>query len=150
MITGFRWHSAAPSSSTAYARTSRPSARRSPTASRCPRSAAGATSCELGSRDRDGDNVFLLSTTHGAETPSLAAAIRTMQVYKEEPVVEHLHRQGERLRTGLEAVARARGLERHFGVVGRACNLLYSTLDAEGARPRRSALCSCRRRSGEA
>lgn len=86
----------------------------------------------LGSRDRDGDNVFLLSTTHGAETPSLAAAIRTMKVYREEPVIEHLHRQGERLRTGLEVVARARGLEKHFGVLGRACNLLYSTLDSEG------------------
>lgn len=86
----------------------------------------------LGSRDRDGDNVFLLSTTHGAETPSLAAAIRTMQVYREEPVIEHLHRQGERLRAGLETVARARGLEKHFGVLGRACNLLYWTLDGEG------------------
>jgi glutamate-1-semialdehyde 2,1-aminomutase len=86
----------------------------------------------LGSRDRDGDNVFLLSTTHGAETPSLAAAIRTMQVYREEPVIEHLHRQGERLRAGLEAVARTRGLEKHFGVLGRACNLLYWTLDREG------------------
>jgi glutamate-1-semialdehyde 2,1-aminomutase len=86
----------------------------------------------LGSRDREGDNVFLLSTTHGAETPSLAAAIRTMQVYREEPVIEHLHRQGERLRAGLEAVARTRGLEKHFGVLGRACNLLYWTLDGEG------------------
>lgn len=86
----------------------------------------------LGSRDRDGDNVFLLSTTHGAETPSLAAAIRTMQVYREEPVIEHLHRQGERLRAGLEAVARDRGLEKHFGVLGRACNLLYWTLDGKG------------------
>jgi glutamate-1-semialdehyde 2,1-aminomutase len=86
----------------------------------------------LGSRERDQDQVFLLSTTHGAETPALAAAIRTMQVYRTEPVVEHLHRQGERLRAGIEGVTRARGLHRHFTVLGRACNLLYSTLDAEG------------------
>src|SRR4029077_15353813 len=33
-----------------------------------------------GSRERDEDNVFLLSTTHGAETPALAAAIRTMRI----------------------------------------------------------------------
>jgi glutamate-1-semialdehyde 2,1-aminomutase len=87
---------------------------------------------QLGGRERDQDNVFLLSTTHGAETPALAAAIRTMQIYRAEPVVEHLHRQGERLRAGIEAVTRARGLERHVAVVGRACNLLYSTLDREG------------------
>jgi glutamate-1-semialdehyde 2,1-aminomutase len=85
-----------------------------------------------GSRERDKDDVFLLSTTHGAETPALAAAIRTMQVFRSEPVVEHLHRQGERLRAGIEAATRARGLARHVGVLGRSCNLLYSTLDGEG------------------
>jgi glutamate-1-semialdehyde 2,1-aminomutase len=87
---------------------------------------------QLGSRDRETDSVFLLSTTHGAETPALAAATRTMQIYRSEPVVEHLHRQGERLRAGIDSAARARGLERHFGVLGRACNLFYSTLDAAG------------------
>lgn len=86
----------------------------------------------LGSREREGDDVFLLSTTHGAETPSLAAAIRTIAIYRSEPVVEQLHRQGERLRAGITAAARARGVERHFGVLGRACNLLYFTLDRAG------------------
>ena len=86
----------------------------------------------LGSRERDQDQVFLLSTTHGAETPSLAAAIRTMEIYVEEPVVERLHAAGERLRAGIEAVTRARGLERHVAVMGRACNLFYGTCDAEG------------------
>ena len=79
----------------------------------------------LGSRERPQDNVFLLSTTHGAETPALAAAIATMQVYKSEPVIEHLHRQGERLRRGaLQAVAR-HGLSPHVPIMGRACNLLH-------------------------
>ena len=86
----------------------------------------------LGSRERDQDNVFLLSTTHGAETPSLAAAIRTMQVYRSEPVIEHLHRQGERLAADLRGIARARGLESHFGVLGRPCNLVYYTLGPDG------------------
>jgi glutamate-1-semialdehyde 2,1-aminomutase len=87
----------------------------------------------LGSRDRDGDSVFLLSTTHGAETPALAAAMRTMQIYLSEPVVEHLHRQGERLATGIREVARARGLASHVQVLGRPCNLFYSTLGPDGA-----------------
>jgi glutamate-1-semialdehyde 2,1-aminomutase len=86
----------------------------------------------LGSREREGDQVFLLSTTHGAETTTLAAAVATMRVYREQPVVEHLHRQGERLRRGLEAVAASRGVSRHFKVLGRACNLLYATLDPDG------------------
>jgi glutamate-1-semialdehyde 2,1-aminomutase len=86
----------------------------------------------LGARQRDDERVFLLSTTHGAETPALAAGIATMRVYCSEPVVEHLQRQGERLRSGVAAAARARGLEKHFRLVGRACNLLYATLDGEG------------------
>jgi glutamate-1-semialdehyde 2,1-aminomutase len=86
----------------------------------------------LGSRESARDQVFLLSTTHGAEIPSLAAAIRTMQVYRAEPVVEHLHRQGERLAAGIRAIARSHGLERHVGLAGRPCNLLYSTLGPDG------------------
>jgi glutamate-1-semialdehyde 2,1-aminomutase len=86
----------------------------------------------LGSRERDQDEVFLLSTTHGAETPALAAAIRTMEIYVQEPVVERLHAAGERLRAGIEAAVRARGLERHVPVMGRACNLFYGTCDAFG------------------
>jgi glutamate-1-semialdehyde 2,1-aminomutase len=86
----------------------------------------------LGSRERASDQAFLLSTTHGAETPAMAAAIRTMQVYRDEPVVEHLFRQGERLTTGIRAVAAARGLERHLTLVGFPCNLLYATLDRDG------------------
>ena len=81
----------------------------------------------LGSRDRDDDNVFLLSTTHGGEVPGLAAAIATMKVYQDEPVTEHLHRQGERLRTGLTQVIKHHGLGHYFELVGRGCNLLFGT-----------------------
>jgi glutamate-1-semialdehyde 2,1-aminomutase len=86
----------------------------------------------LGSRERDGDDVFLLSTTHGAETPSLAAGIKTMEIYRTEPVVQHLHRQGERLAAGLRAAARRHGVEKHFDVLGRACNLVYATRGPDG------------------
>jgi len=82
----------------------------------------------LGSRERDEDRVFLLSTTHGAETPSLAAALATMRVYRTEPVIEHLHRQGQRLADGIRGVVQARGLGAYVQVVGRPCNLLYGTL----------------------
>lgn len=42
--------------------------------------------------------VFLLSTTHGAETHAMAAAMATMAVYRDEPVIEHLYGQGPSLR----------------------------------------------------
>jgi glutamate-1-semialdehyde 2,1-aminomutase len=55
-----------------------------------------------------------------------------MEIYLQEPVVDRLHAAGERLRAGIEAATRARGLDRHIAVMGRACNLFYATHDAEG------------------
>jgi glutamate-1-semialdehyde 2,1-aminomutase len=81
----------------------------------------------LGSREREQDSVFLLSTTHGAETPALAAAIRTMQIYREEPVVEHLHRQGTRLAKGFQEAVDRHGLTGYVELAGRVCNLLFGT-----------------------
>ena len=80
----------------------------------------------------DHKRVFLMSTTHGGETHGLAAAIATMDVYDREPVIECLHRAGERLRTGFRQVSAKHGLEKHVAIMGRACNLLFSTLDPDG------------------
>jgi glutamate-1-semialdehyde 2,1-aminomutase len=86
----------------------------------------------LGSRERPEDSVFLLSTTHGAETPGLAAAIATMRVYREQPVVEHLHRQGARLAEGVRQASVRHGLQAHLEVVGRPCNLHYVARGPDG------------------
>ncbi|MBZ9821483.1 glutamate-1-semialdehyde 2,1-aminomutase [Mesorhizobium sp. CA4] len=80
----------------------------------------------------DRPRVFLLSTTHGAETHALAAAIATMRTYQSEPVIEHLYRQGTKLREGIEEAAKRRGVDGHFKVVGRACCLAYATLNPNG------------------
>jgi glutamate-1-semialdehyde 2,1-aminomutase len=77
----------------------------------------------------DKPRVFLLSTTHGAETHGLAAAIATMQVYQSEPVIEHLYRQGTRLKNQAEQAIRRHGLADHVQIMGRPCNLIYTTLD---------------------
>lgn len=87
---------------------------------------------ELGGLRHNKERVFLLSTTHGTEYPSLAASIETMRIYRDEPVVEHLYRVGERLRAGFEQAARDHGLEKHLVIAGRPCNLLFSTLDPDG------------------
>ncbi len=87
----------------------------------------------LGGLDHlDRPRVFLLSTTHGAETHALAAAIATMRVYQNEPVIEHLTRQGERLREQAEAVIRHHRLEDYVSIIGRASCLLYGTRDLDG------------------
>lgn len=86
----------------------------------------------LGSRSRGDDDVFLLSTTHGAETPGLAAAMATIAVYQSEPVIEHLYRQGQRLEEGLRAIAAGHGLSDHVFPVGFACNLLFATRGPDG------------------
>jgi glutamate-1-semialdehyde 2,1-aminomutase len=81
---------------------------------------------------RHGDErVFLLSTTHGAESHGLAAAREVMRIYREEDVVETLWRQGRRLANGVRAIVDELGLHGYFGVVGRECNLVYATRDQE-------------------
>jgi len=87
----------------------------------------------LGGLDHsDRPRVFLLSTTHGAETHGLAAAIATMQIYEREPVIETMYRQGLRLKTQAEQVIAAHGLSDYVKVFGRPCCLLHSTRDADG------------------
>jgi glutamate-1-semialdehyde 2,1-aminomutase len=86
---------------------------------------------ELGGLDHPKDRVFLLSTTHGAETHALAAAKAVIETYESEPVIETLYRQGERLARGIQRVIEDLGLGDHFSVLGRPCNLIYSTRDEQ-------------------
>jgi glutamate-1-semialdehyde 2,1-aminomutase len=87
---------------------------------------------QLGGFDHPHERVFLLSTTHGAQTHELAAAIATMRYYRDHPVIETLHARGARLREGITQVVASLGLERQFGLMSRDCNLLFGTRDAEG------------------
>lgn len=85
-----------------------------------------------GSRRELGDDVFLLSTTHGAEISGLAAAIATIDVYRSEPVIEHFYRQGEQLTKGLRQLAANHGLSDHVFPVGFPCNLVFATRGPDG------------------
>jgi glutamate-1-semialdehyde 2,1-aminomutase len=86
---------------------------------------------ELGGLFHDKEKVFLLSTTYGAETHSLAAAIATMKIYKSELVIEHLFQQGERLIKGIDHSVQEHNLEGYFGTIGKPCNLLFYTRDED-------------------
>ncbi|MFM9442227.1 glutamate-1-semialdehyde 2,1-aminomutase [Streptomyces acidiscabies] len=87
---------------------------------------------ELGGLRHSGDRVFLLSTTHGAETHALAAAMAVQTVYVEEGITARLHALGERLAAGVREAAAGMGVGEHVLVRGRASNLVFATLDTEG------------------
>ncbi|MEU6393219.1 glutamate-1-semialdehyde 2,1-aminomutase [Streptomyces sp. NPDC046939] len=87
---------------------------------------------ERGGLRHDEERVFLLSTTHGAETHSLAAAMAVLTTYVEEGVTARLHALGERLAAGVRAAAASMGVADHVLVRGRASNLVFATLDEEG------------------
>lgn len=87
---------------------------------------------ELGGARHSRERVFLLSTTHGAETHGLAAAIATMAVYREQPVIETLWARGERLAAGLKAAARSAGVAEHVPILGKPCCLVFGSKDAQG------------------
>ncbi len=89
---------------------------------------------EVGGLNHDRERVFLLSTTHGAETHALVAARETIREYTERDVVGALFRSGERLRAGVEEAALRHGVASHFTVQGMASNLVYATLDESGER----------------
>lgn len=132
MITGFRWHARGAQHLYGVA----------PDLSTFGKAMANgfAVSALAGRRDlmeRGGlrtphERVFLLSSTHGAETHALAAAAETMRIYAEEPVVERMEIQGRRLADGLTALAHRHGVAHAFETVGRASNLVFVTRDAEG------------------
>ncbi|MEM7435562.1 MAG: glutamate-1-semialdehyde 2,1-aminomutase [Myxococcota bacterium] len=87
---------------------------------------------ERGGLRHDKERVFLLSTTHGAETHGLAAAIATMKVYEREPVIEHLWQTGERLALGFTEATREAGLQDYVHVMGKPCNLVFATKGPDG------------------
>ncbi|MFF9043747.1 glutamate-1-semialdehyde 2,1-aminomutase [Streptomyces parvulus] len=87
---------------------------------------------ERGGLRHSGERVFLLSTTHGAETHSLAAAMAVQTTYAEEGVTARLHALGERLAAGVREAAAGMGVGEHVVVRGRASNLVFATLDEHG------------------
>jgi glutamate-1-semialdehyde 2,1-aminomutase len=83
----------------------------------------------LGGLEHDRDRVFLLSTTYGAETHALAAAIETIRIYREQDVVRFLWQQGELLRRLVNQSIAKNRLEGFFEIRGRPCNLVFVTCD---------------------
>jgi glutamate-1-semialdehyde 2,1-aminomutase len=62
----------------------------------------------------------------------MAASIATMHVYRTEPVIEHLVRQGKALQSGIDGLIAAHGLQDFFSVVGHPACLSFTTRDDDG------------------
>ncbi len=57
----------------------------------------------------------IITITHGGETLSLAACEATMNILREEPVHEHIHAMGKRLRDGFAEIIKETGVQAHAG-----------------------------------
>lgn len=86
----------------------------------------------LGGQDHDRERVFLLSTTHGAETHGLAAAIGTMRIYQTQPVIDTLWLRGSQLAAGLCKAATDAGVSEYVPILGQPCCLVFGSRDEEG------------------
>ena len=87
---------------------------------------------ELGGLRTDRDRVFLLSSTHGAETGGLAAFRAVVTAYRETDPIATMQRQGALLADGVNEAARQAGVEEHVRAIGRPSCLVFETRDADG------------------
>ena len=86
---------------------------------------------ELGGLRTDRDRVFLLSSTHGAETGGLAAFRAVVTAYRETDPIATMQRQGALLAEGVNEAARQAGIEEHVRAIGRPSCLVFETRDAD-------------------
>ncbi|MEK7655924.1 MAG: glutamate-1-semialdehyde 2,1-aminomutase [Patescibacteria group bacterium] len=87
---------------------------------------------QLGGIKHDKPRVFLISTTHGAETISLAAAFAAIKFMEENKVQEHFWKWGAVLKQGLENLIKQHGLNQNVKVIGFPPNLSMSFADISG------------------
>ena len=87
---------------------------------------------ELGGLATDRPRVFLLSSTHGAETVSLAAFRAVVRAYRETDPVGAMERRGRELAEGVGAAVAEGGVGEYLDVAGRSSCLVFRTRDASG------------------
>ena len=88
---------------------------------------------ELGGIRREGeDKLFLISTTHGAETIGLAAMNATIHEFKRHEMIASNWKRGEWLKEKLTEVARKHGLQDYVLPTGYPCLLAVVHRNAQG------------------
>ncbi len=86
----------------------------------------------LGGIDHDQERVFLLSTTHGGETHSLAAAIASISELRKHNIISHFWAIGQQLIDGVRKVATEVGAEKYIEVMGFGVKPAFSFRDESG------------------
>ena len=88
---------------------------------------------ELGGIRREGiDKLFLISTTHGAETTGLAAMIATVKEFKHNDMVASNWLRGETLKQRLEQIVSNHGLASSVQIIGYPCLFALVCRDPSG------------------
>jgi glutamate-1-semialdehyde 2,1-aminomutase len=87
---------------------------------------------ELGGLHTDRERVFLLSTTHGPETGSLAAFRAVVKAYLRDDPIGRMEHAGQLLAEGFNEVVRDAGLTDYLALAGRPSCLTYITRDTSG------------------
>jgi glutamate-1-semialdehyde 2,1-aminomutase len=89
---------------------------------------------ELGGIRREGeDKLFLISTTHGAETTGLAAMIATIQAFKQHNMIESNWARGDALKQRLENIVRKHSLSKSLQWIGYPCLFALVCRNSTGA-----------------
>lgn len=88
---------------------------------------------ELGGIRRQGDDkLFLISTTHGAETTGLAAMMATIREYQQHDMIASNWARGEVLKTRLNEVVNSHRLEGNLQLIGYPCLFALVCKNAAG------------------
>jgi glutamate-1-semialdehyde 2,1-aminomutase len=85
-----------------------------------------------GIRNEGEDKLFLISTTHGAETIGLAAMIATIKEFNLHNMIDSNWKRGEWLREQVDAVIERYGLGEYLQLVGYACLMALVCKDKSG------------------
>ena len=88
---------------------------------------------ELGGIRRENEQkLFLISTTHGAETTGLAAMLATVEAFEAQRMIAENWKRGEALGQTVRDLIRRHGLERNLELVGYPCLAALMCKDANG------------------
>jgi glutamate-1-semialdehyde 2,1-aminomutase len=88
---------------------------------------------ELGGLRTERDRVFLLSTTHGPETASLAAFRAVVHAYRTQDPIGRMEHAGRLLALGVEEAVAEFGLDDYVSVAGRPSCMIFITRGPDGA-----------------
>ncbi len=88
----------------------------------------------LGGSNSEGPRVFLVSTTHGAESGALAAMLATLHIFERDNVIGDNWRRGALLKDGIQQAIDRHGLTSHFKISGYPCLLGFGWIGLAEAR----------------